>query len=509
MHQRGRFLIQSWPSRRAAARQPTDREILPRPLGLDAVQCVVRAPRAAPRGSARFAYEWPCCNLPFSSDWPGQRDQHDQRREHRETQCPDADAVQATERRSGVVSRQRARRSGRPRRRAALIRGEMMNCAIAHATSQTIDAITGRVHAPLVPTKSVSHVISAPTHPARNTAGSTWPTSAPAAVRDGSTANAAGATTAASSNAAPSQRAETTIVITVAASHRPHHLRHVHQRVGATPASPSMWRRPRDARRAPGRGGHESHGGYVPPARPPEITSPRHVTRAPYPPEMGSCAPRDQRSSRGRDPDGSSTPRAARPHARASPAWRPGSHIGKSVRPMEPAKIRSPPSTIWSPTNITCPGACPGTCITSKDVSPTRSVCPSASGASGRGGRRTADRSRAPLTRPPHIPARRAGAAGSGHRDAPQGRDHSDVIHVRVREPDRLEGRARPADDFQQPITFIPRIDEDRLAGCLVDDEIRVLLQRSDVCGVTIIPHTLPFARSRAPRSGGVPAPCQ
>ena len=49
--------------------------------------------------------------------------------------------------------------------------------------------------------------------PDQNSTGSTRPTSAPASVRVGSTSNAAGATTAATKNAAPSHAASNAMLI--------------------------------------------------------------------------------------------------------------------------------------------------------------------------------------------------------------------------------------------------------------------------------------------------------
>src|SRR6185312_7483198 len=58
--------------------------------------------------------------------------------------------------------------------------------------------------------------------------------------------------------------------------------------------------------------------------------------------------------------------------------------------------------------------------------------------------------------------------------------DGADVIQMRVRDPDRTKGRAARFDHIQKLVRIGTGIDDDGIAGLLVDDEIRVLLERAD-----------------------------
>ena len=90
------------------------------------------------------------------------------------------------------------------------IRGLMTNCAIAQpaatAISGAVSMIENRVRDTVI---SHAAAMIAATIPEMKTAGKTRPMRDPARDREGNTANAAGATTAATRIAAPSQRAST------------------------------------------------------------------------------------------------------------------------------------------------------------------------------------------------------------------------------------------------------------------------------------------------------------
>ena len=58
--------------------------------------------------------------------------------------------------------------------------------------------------------------------------------------------------------------------------------------------------------------------------------------------------------------------------------------------------------------------------------------------------------------------------------------DAADVIEVRVRQPDRVERRARRAHHRDQSLRLVARIDQHGALRRLVDHEIRVLLERAD-----------------------------
>src|SRR5579862_3283976 len=81
----------------------------------------------------------------------------------------------------------------------------MTNCATAQ---EAVDRVAVARASREALSRAATTIATIPTAiPEANTAGSTRPTIVPARVRDGRTANAAGATTAVTSNAAPSQAA--------------------------------------------------------------------------------------------------------------------------------------------------------------------------------------------------------------------------------------------------------------------------------------------------------------
>ena len=57
------------------------------------------------------------------------------------------------------------------------------------------------------------------------------------------------------------------------------------------------------------------------------------------------------------------------------------------------------------------------------------------------------------------------------------GRNATYVIDVRMREPDRAHGPAERFCRTQQALPFLTRVDEHRVAGCVVDQDVRVLLK--------------------------------
>src|SRR2546423_14010622 len=89
------------------------------------------------------------------------------------------------------------------------MRGAMTSCAAAQPPISTSAPPVRQTRAGIAQVRvATANPIAIPD---QNSTGSTRPTNAPASVRDGSTANAAGATTADTTIAAPSHAASSTI----------------------------------------------------------------------------------------------------------------------------------------------------------------------------------------------------------------------------------------------------------------------------------------------------------
>jgi hypothetical protein len=63
---------------------------------------------------------------------------------------------------------------------------------------------------------------------------------------------------------------------------------------------------------------------------------------------------------------------------------------------------------------------------------------------------------------------------------SPQRRYRTDVIEVCVRQPNRAQSRAARLDESDEFFSLIARIDQYGVTRGLIDDEVTVLLKRSD-----------------------------
>ena len=232
--------------------------------------------------------------------------------------------------------------------------------------------------------------------PNRRSPGSIRPTTTPASVRVGSTANSAGATAMLKKAAAPSQRAEDRRARRSRDSHAASRRLPLHD---ASRAAEKAVRRPlmTDRRRGAVAGMHaRSH----------------HRARRSWPATRSICA---------------------------------GLDSGRSVRPIDPAKSRSPPNTVRPFWNTTWPGR-----MTRRvhDIEDERADAHAiALGELEVGIVRLLERQRRtspPGSRRAAYSGRSAGCMWTGtcHSRWTPG-DAADVIDVRVRQPDRLERRAR------------------------------------------------------------------